>query len=265
MKKYKLIKTYPGSPCFGTEIIEAADIRGRYFIKRSDIWFINNPEKYPEYWEEVVEKDYEILSFISTDKAIGEKPNVIRYISKDQYSIEDYLYKGDSVRSGAYLIHSVKRLSDSEIFTIGDKIDWENISKSVVITKIELNREQIVVFAKYHSNMEGSLPLKVITKIKQPLFTTEDGVDIYEGDDFWILDILNFTVPVEAVGRSFNNYKDKYLDFSTKEKAEKYVLMNKKSLSPNDILKVWSKLSGHSVESLLKNSKLMHRIITSIK
>lgn len=53
MKKYKLIKEYPGSPELETIIIEAADIKNKYFIKRNDIWYINSPENYPEFWEEI--------------------------------------------------------------------------------------------------------------------------------------------------------------------------------------------------------------------
>ena len=73
-KKYKLIKEYPGSPELGIIAEE------RYVMKDQ-----------PEYWEEVVEKDYEIL--------------ISRVVPQE--------------------ILSVKRLSDGEVFTIGDEVMWD--------------------------------------------------------------------------------------------------------------------------------------------
>ena len=48
MKKYKLIKTYPGSPKLGT------------ILTHEELQYCN----WNEYYQEVVEKDYEILSLI---------------------------------------------------------------------------------------------------------------------------------------------------------------------------------------------------------
>jgi len=53
MKKFKLIKTYPGSPELGAEV----DFTGFKQLTQQAI-------EYPEFWEQVVEKDYEILSYI---------------------------------------------------------------------------------------------------------------------------------------------------------------------------------------------------------
>lgn len=266
MKKYKLIKTYPGSPCFGTEIIEAADIKGKYFIKRSNIWFTNNPEKYPEFWENVIEKNYEILSFISTNTAIGEKEGAIRYINDDGYTVDEYLYNGESVKNGAYLIHSIKRLSDGEVFTIGDKIDCKGWFGNII--KFKIINNELKIFQQQHINNSNYKPLLIqeLNKFKTPLFTTKDSVDIFKGDIVYFVKINKYddwenhyiTVVDETSAKN-------HIRFSTKEKAEEYVLMNEKSLSPNDILNVWSELSDYSNESLLKNSTLMTRIIKSIK
>ena len=59
MKKYKLIKEYPGSPKLGEEVEEynngyryiISDLFDYYYLSR----FI---EKYPEFWQEIKEKDY---------------------------------------------------------------------------------------------------------------------------------------------------------------------------------------------------------------
>ena len=86
--KYKLIKKYPGSDSVGTIVTGYG----------KDGWYSKGPggKTYdwtlivynPEYWEEVVEKDYEILKTCPIEG----------------------------------IIYSVKRLSDGEVFTVGDRI-----------------------------------------------------------------------------------------------------------------------------------------------
>ena len=108
MKKYKLIKTYPGSPELSTEIIETqinslcpvneCYISGKTFMLIGDDSFeIKNPKNYPEFWEKVVEKDYEILCI------------------KHKKSKCFYRNSIDLRNLNLYDIHSVKRLSDGEV------------------------------------------------------------------------------------------------------------------------------------------------------
>jgi len=91
MKKFKLIKKYPGSPNLGTTCEERNNKSSfcYYFEGEKNIGITKDQvENQPEYWEEVIEKDYEILKTCP---------------------IEGRIY-------------SVKRLSDGEVFTVGDKI-----------------------------------------------------------------------------------------------------------------------------------------------
>lgn len=76
-------------------------------------------------------------------------------------------------------------------------------------------------------------------QVKPPIFTTEDGVDIYKGDiyyglriakiDFLKLEIYPFS------GNFFSGKDSSFKYFSTKEAAEEYILLNKPCLSINDI------------------------------
>ena len=69
MKSYKLIKTYPSSPEIGTIVIPKIG-DGKpcdYYISRN--WI--NPLDYPDFWEEVVELDYEILTVSPSEKHIA--------------------------------------------------------------------------------------------------------------------------------------------------------------------------------------------------
>jgi len=68
------------------------------------------------------------------------------------------------------------------------------------------------------------------------IFTTEDNVDIFEGNTYY--KVVNKTFQLFIMENVSKGESLKSKVFSTKEKAEKYILMNEKSLSPNDILKV---------------------------
>lgn len=247
MKKYKLIKEYPGSSKIG-KIVED----GNYcYSSIEDGLKINIAKEYvennPEFWEEIVEKDYEILSFIW---------NYGSY--KPIYTLKDNLYCHDWKISEAnkynqdellnnknYLIYSVKRKCDGEIFTIND-----NIYNNCRIYDIIINEDNQLLLGI--TGFQLRLFLNEVEKSKQPLFKTEDGVNIHEGDEYWIAHDNKFGVEslrwkindrpyqcdniVPTKNEDFarnGNYR-----FSTKEKAEEYILMNKPCLSINDLLNI---------------------------
>ena len=188
MKKYKLIKEYPGSTELGTiKTTQNVSIEGEY----------------PEFWEEVIEKDYEILSMC------------------------DYKFN----------IYSVKRLSDGEVFTIGDRIKNTNYPHiSDKIYEISLVDNKIRVY------YQGYDFLKNISHCKKVLFTTKDGVDIFEGDSYY--NVYDFKICNKLTAKNPLS-KHKKLVFSTKEAAEEYILMNKPCLSLKDVndilIEFWKK------------------------
>jgi len=103
MIQYKLISEYPGSPKLGTIDWFDTDESGS---SSNDNWkgtrFYNSN---PKFWQKVEEVDYEILSWISPSGRLETKI----------HSTYDSLHTK---------IESVKRLSDGEVFTIGDLIDF---------------------------------------------------------------------------------------------------------------------------------------------
>ena len=138
-----------------------------------------------------------------------------------------------------------------EIFTIGDK------TNNGTISKFEVDSSGIRVFFKekpinYHVN------LNTLKHIKQPLFTTEDGVDIFEGNNLYSIDnMLNIKKHLLFNARYDDNtllnncifFNSDYKHFSTKEKAEEYILMNKPCLSLSD---VWDNLKVKDQKEVLK-------------
>lgn len=228
MKKYKLIKEYPGSPKLGT-VINVLNEEGYTSVAVGHNIY---PKRHPEFWEEVVEKDYEILSF--TDKKDSNCiVNVYKIGSKEQqeFSIKNIL------NNGLWNIHSVKRLSDGEVFTVGDVVT-EKLSNNhnVTIKSIYIHLNKIVI-AVNKGSLNTTVYLSLLEKPKQLLFTTEDGVDIYKGDKAWsiyIPEMIMFHQEVKLYNSTDIHTHHKY--FSTKEAAEEYILMNKPCLSIQDVL-----------------------------
>ncbi len=198
MSKYKLIKQYPGSPSLGATY-------------DSKVWhsYLNAIEEYPEFWEEIKEKDYQILGYKSA-------------LDSD--------------------IYSVKRLSDGEVFTIGDKLANGELSK------IDLIKENLQFYFK---EIFIIYDIKYLTKAKQPLFTTEDGVQVYLGEDIYFVGTSYIITKHSNIDQRTFQSKFDLSDnplckwFSTKEAAEEYILMNKPCLSINQVLDTFFDKHGY--------------------
>lgn len=211
--KYKLIKEYPGSPKLG--YIDDLNKSGH---NRQGEYVQSMYDKNPEFWELVVEKDYEILSLVASERNPQHKKG-----SKFLHN-KDYGFK-NMYPTEFWDIYSVKRISDNKIFTIGDS--YEDL-----------------IIEKTFMSVAGDI--LTTYKPKQLLFTTEDGVDIFKDDNiYWVnihtFDKVNCNKYNDDLGEISiksllsKKYEDKAVGFSTKEKAEEYILMNKPCLSINEI------------------------------
>ena len=72
MKQYKLIKEYPGSPKLNSIVKQELSFNIQHGYRTEDlkIYYSNDYiEKSPDYWEEIKQKDYEILEFRFNDKS----------------------------------------------------------------------------------------------------------------------------------------------------------------------------------------------------
>jgi len=241
VKKYKLIKKYPTSPKTGTIIQDAGNNQ----------WYIGEtkklteyapriigmkPAEYPEFWEEVKEKDYEILEIDGYSGHYILNPTTGFMTYKGQgigsYTAEYYLNS-----KYPHHIHSIKRLSDGEVFTIGDKIqnfiEEHNIINTIVTFKRTENSLWISV-----GKRAGCLLDKAI-KAKLPLFITEDKVDVYEGDTCVEVRLDNYNLHEYRCWQKYYGENGipliGKLMFSTKEAAERWIDENKPKYSKKDI------------------------------
>lgn len=141
-------------------------------------------------------------------------------------------------QSPVHKIHSVRRLSDGEVFTVGDRVSWglegnfEDKIKGFMVDDGEMRFDVTVL---------GDVPfLKAynLRKVKQPLFATEDGETVYGEETVWWLkggkEDWHWAIYM-CKAKDVERPREDIKYFSTKEAAAEYVLMNKPCLSINDI------------------------------
>lgn len=224
--KYKLIRKYPTSPELGT-IIDNNDVTNF------------NPKDYPDNWKEIIEYDFEVLTFKSPSggflyfenkKCISRSGKINPKITTSYGKLIEYKTE----------IVSVKRLSDGEVFSIGDNIQYEltnscfeqGTDEYCDIAYFNIKNGNIYVNSHYIGNSGATINKWI--KYKESLFTTEDGVDIYEGDNYWFVDNFNeFKVTNANLDGLSSGIS---LRFSTKRAAENYIMMNKPFLSIKEVM-----------------------------
>ena len=255
-KTYKLIKEYPGSPKLNTTAtLEELDLNDSLYLFH---YVLNDPnhqplpenkvEDYPEFWEEVCVECLQSKPTCTIIKKCGkfkEEPNYL--ITAFRNTENEYLmflnndggygrlrWLLDSMlKDEMYEIYSVKN-SKGEEFTIGDKINASTL-KNATIKSFKIIDKSMVVYCDIKTNF---LDLEWCSiAIQSPIYTTTDGVEIFEGDKYNGLYLLNkdITLPQDPSARvvySFNSQDaevcNRYLTFTSEENRDKYIKENAK-------------------------------------
>jgi len=227
MKKYKLIKEYPDSPKLGT-ITKVSN-------KNIPVWY--NVGNWEEFWQEIVDKDYEILELACknhNDTYILHENGLYGFKGEDGHGVLEHVIKYFPI------IKSVKRLSDGEIFTVGDSVInvSNNLTTKIKSFSTEPYCKTLGELCALYEDGDFNYFYDVI-KFKEVLFTTEDGVDIFEHKNLFFVKNFNFIQGTCHSDSAFYHDNKKYIKlFSSKEAAEKYIILNKPCLSINDCLKI---------------------------
>lgn len=176
-------------------------------------------------------KDWEITEFLHlADNVVFPIVANDKYVNAQigrqlEFTLEQMLHKGNCVDTGGIAIKTIKRLSDGEIFTASDKTNFGTIKG------FNINGDSL--FVLYEDGTQSTLDS--VVKVKQPIFTTEDGVGVFEGDRVWYVDGL-FKIDFVDFNDGEAPYPNIYKYFSTEEKAKAYVFQNKYSISLKDIM-----------------------------
>ncbi len=132
-------------------------------------------------------------------------------------------------------IHTVKRLSDNVVFTVGDFTQHGQIRGFT-----ECFGMQVLLKQETSEGATGVLISEIIKK-PTPLFTTHDDKEVYEGDGVWVVNSA-WAQPFEfnAERRWYEETNSHFTYFSTREAAEQYVTENKPQYSLSDVIKAMS-------------------------
>jgi hypothetical protein len=160
-------------------------------------------------------------------------------------------------------IHSVIRLSDNVVFSVGEKVEYGAFSlviadamklKETTIASFKINEGNIWAYGDNFfiaplNHLRKPTPTQPVVEDKPVLFTTEDKVEIKIGDDYWVWDFGELN-NIHKVNKASQTHKGNGVDrkyFSTKEAAEQYILENKPCLSLNDVFQCSSWYAGNGV------------------
>lgn len=141
MKKYRLIKEYPGSPELGTIALPYTDSRDRvvhYIVEhtRKDCDYLALPKKHiednPDYWEEV--KDNIWYMVLLRDGAFRNSWEVIR-VEACIIDTEDRKYFKTKEDAEYFILYNKPCLSINEI---GDSIPYTTLHRLIRTVKSKL-------------------------------------------------------------------------------------------------------------------------------
>lgn len=229
--QYKLIKCYPNSPELGT--IAEEKNGSIYFPNTKMTWSCNVKDYFkktiidnPEFWEEIKQEEYTILSVKIPGGAILEYDENGNCVKRSDILDPKYTYNLEKILEyGKSYIHSVRRNSDNSIFSIGDMCNpiGQHCKNRHKITKIEFCK---VGYLRIGSN-NYYLSISSIEHSKK-LFTTKDGVDLYKNDEYYtVLTGDTSAISEEVKGpyvadvRVYVSHNIEY--FFSKEKAQEFL------------------------------------------
>lgn len=248
MKKFKLIKEYPGSPKLGTVLSPSVDKgnenTNNFYWEGS--WF--NPNKFLEFWQEVPKLEYQILDFM-----YAELDLISFKVTSDENIFQPsglcIQRTAEQLLEERHRIHSIRRLSDGLIIKIGDTVVTKNTLTTGVVTGFKINdnttsfKEGLWVTIK-----EGGMHLERIKEVKLPLFTTEDGVEIYRGNTYWCVNTAPHLWSLfEQTAKERTQLNKTVKAFFTKEAAQDYINDNQPCLSIRDCRKIAAMWNSNSL------------------
>ena len=260
MKSYKLIKEYPCCLYKVGDIVELQKDK-KYFRGKDSPYYIFKKyvENYPEFWEKVKKKkvEYQILSFSYPNSTCRMWENNVAKLQDDgnyhlgglSWTLDSMLNKEVCVTSGHIKIHSVKRLIDGEIFTVGDTTNHNSIIKAIELGKGYGGLWFVTDEEENYGFAIGDMEIH----IKEPLLITEDGVTAYLGDKYWCVEKNDKSkIFTQGYFGSGKIRTEEFYFFSSRESAEEYIIMNKPCLSINDVMCCYSTNQEQVVDNIIK-------------
>ncbi len=192
------------------------------------------------FWNDERVKDMIYQKFPIPERYFGSLQRAIDEYKKEElnknkdWEIIDYRYISEGNEKQ---VISVRRISDGEVFSVGDNARHKELNYGA-IEKFTVDSNNLMWV---WINKTGHV-LSSIEKAKQKLFTTEDGKDIFEGDEYWYANVKESSSPFPAKYNATRGglYGESYSEktFSIEQAAKEYIINNKPCLSYDDVMKV---------------------------
>jgi len=177
--------------------------------------------------------DWEIVSFRGANKTYthddiwklnGRQYSLDRH--KNSFELHAMLYGKNSVEDGKLEIYEVRRISDGEVFKVGDDTKWGKINKF----NLSQWSNQITAYFEF-GDVCTEIYLSDLEKVKPklPLFKDELGNNLFEGEIVFTAHLeagLN-TAFISRHGTKENANDCGYKWFKCKDDAENWLLENK--------------------------------------
>jgi len=214
-------------------------------------------------WEEIKPEYPKILAF----------KNHLGDIATFNPQNKKYLYKSGNGKNlkmmlkycqgGIYQVAT----SPTDIWTIGDRVKYKQTSVVSVVFTIDNffydPRKNRILARSNDGIVEDATTIELV---KNPLFTTEDQVQIYELDEVYYVritipnkyskDVINTVCRYNWLTNGERSTTDNYKWFSTKEAGERYVELNKLRYSIQQIEDAIKESRGVGFEEIRFRQKL---------
>jgi hypothetical protein len=217
---------------------EAAKAFAKFAKKRSEefpieLWDNEVLSMFKQDWEKR-RPEYEILSF--RDPCSSACSRIVTYQSP-LFSKEDWTQRWLNAKAP---IHSVRRLSDGEVFSVGDQIDATGEKCRIIGFNVAPNWSGGLMVCTDETKDSASA-LKLITKLPtpKPIFRTEDGVDLFSISDTVYGVCPKGTWETRELGLLLEPNKTNWKWFAIPYNRDRYILMNKPTLSVNEVLDIF--------------------------
>ena len=191
-------------------------------------------------WEEVIEKNYEIISILGkiTESLYVLNRETGLYSNKalfKNFSAHELLKKDCE-------INSIERLSDGVVFTIGDRVRISKLKHdgSFVISEFYFDRTNTNLLCGGVIAGNGHVNITKIEHSAIPLFKTEDGVDIFEGDAYWCVNTAPHLWSIfQQTAKERTKLNKTVIAFKDVNLAQKYFDKNKPLFTTSDGVEIF--------------------------
>ena len=209
-------------------------------------------------WEEIKPLSFEIQSFKGSHGHIWNLlPNGKYQQGRNTPSNLEWMLSLCKEKPNQFQIWSVKRLSDNQILTVGDDYSFQGYEvKNGVLSKITIRPYppfDIRMWADYTVCYSSAYSIDRLSP-REKLFTTQDGKNIYPGDTYAFI-YNNIISEIKATQGKYTFIENYY--WSTKEKAEEYIIYNKPCLSINDVATVYVTANRKTQPMIVHGKKVM--------